>query len=574
MRIGRRGAGGRLQYLDRDERALTTVLPQSPAAVRVYGPDGCCAALHLDLDASRGGIEAVDRDHARLIGWLDARGARYVTDVSPSGGRHIYVPFAERVPMGVARELVEALATSHPTLDASPHRSLRTGCIRPPGAVHRAGGHQQLTMRLADAYDVLRRPNAPRVLASIVGALREQVAAWRAQQTADATTAPVLEPDEGADRPRRALSARLREIAETASWDTARYASPSEARQAVITGAAAAGWTLADVTVRLADGRWPGLASLYARYPVHQRHGSVARDWHAAQALLNDTSGQSADAPVRKSHTSPSESQGGRPTPGSPQAEHDFLRTWRTVLRATEQHRFPGRAGHLQRMVLRAMGEAAHKTASRYVAFGVRSLAVAAGAEYSTVAAVLRELAQDPDGWIDLLEPARGERADLYELKIPRQLERTAADLRWDKGHAHALRPAFRALGHVAAFVFEALETGRARTITDLVPATGLSRSAVYEAVERLHAWGLVDRSPNTLTARPEMLRTAAEQLGVLDVVTAQIHRYATERRQWRQFLHRHDTSDEDAATEVQPDDTWWWPPDDSGWTLVNALVA
>ena len=44
---------------------------------------------------------------------------------------------------------------------------------------------------------------------------------------------------------------------------------------------------------------------------------------------------------------------------------------------------------------------------------GACGSSAAAGAEYSTVAAVLRELAHDPDGWIDLLGPARGERADL-----------------------------------------------------------------------------------------------------------------------------------------------------------------
>ena len=51
----------------------------------------------------------------------------------------------------------------------------------------------------------------------------------------------------------------------------------------------------------------------------------------------------------------------------------------------------------------------------------------------------------------------------------------------------------FRELGHPAAFVYEALEhhKGPQRSF-DLTTVTGLSRSAVYEALETLAAWNLV----------------------------------------------------------------------------------
>ncbi|MEK8229347.1 helix-turn-helix domain-containing protein [Oerskovia sp. M15] len=75
----------------------------------------------------------------------------------------------------------------------------------------------------------------------------------------------------------------------------------------------------------------------------------------------------------------------------------------------------------------------------------------------------------------------------------------TALGLRWDKGKAHALRPAFRELGHVAALVFEAVEQDRANTISDLVAVTGISRRAVHEAVDLLTAWGLLERTDSGL---------------------------------------------------------------------------
>jgi len=569
VRLGVRTSRGVLEYRTRDERPLTKALPSAPAAVRVYGPDGCCAALCLDLDASRGGPNAVQTDVERLTALLRRHGARFVTDVSPSGGVHIYVPVAGRIPYETAREVVEALASSHPTLDAGPHRSLRTGCIRVPGSVHKSGGHQQLTMPLAAAYDVLRRPNSPDALTAMRASLATEIATWRSAQAAEVSWGP----SEPSQAPRQ-LSARLRSVAETGLYDASRYPSASEARQAVIAGAVAADWSLADIAARLADGRWPGLASLYARYSPTQRHRALARDWHAAQAFVTTSRQQATSGTeerhVRKSHTSPPQSHGGSTNGVSAQGDHAHIRTWRTTLRAVEQHRFPGRAGYVTRFVLRALGEAAHKTGSRYVAFGTRSLAVAVGADHSTVAAVLRRLAAEPGGWVDLVESAHGERADLYELTIPTDLQ-GCGDLRWDKGHAYAMRPVFRALGPVPALVFETIEANRANTITTLVTETGIARSAVHDAVESMTAHGLIERRDGVLVALPHELLRVAELLGVLEAVVAQIRRYARERARWHAWLGRHE--DDERVDQVEE---YWWPPgeEDTAWTLAMGLVA
>lgn len=566
VRLGSRRAGG-IQYRDRDERTLTTVVPSAPAAVRIYGDDGTCRALCFDLDASRGGPARVLADAARLVRELEDAGARVVTDVSPNGGRHVYVPLASRLDFASARELVEAVAASYPTLDPGPHQSLRTGCIRVPGSVHASGGHQELTMSLNVAVDVLRRPNAPDVVARIREAYQSQIAALRAAQVPLTVSEAPTDPHSTAARG-RAVSARLVHIARDGIYDTSRYASPSEARQAVIAGAAAAGWQLADVAVRLTDGRWPGLAALYARYSPKQRHGALARDWHNAQrhiAREHDSPGENDT--VRRSNTSAQDSQGGATHLGD---EHAFIRTWRACLRTTEQHRFPGRKWYGARFVLRALGEAAHKTGSRYVSFGTRSLAVAAGLDHSTVSVLLHELGNA--GWIDRVEQGRGETADLYALTLPEDLAERAPGLRWDRGQVHALRPAFRELGHVAALVFEAVEVGRGQTITQLVDATGISRRAVHEAVELLAAWALLERAPGVLLPHPDRLLRVAEHLGALEAVAQQLRVYAAQRRAWRAYLTRH----EDAEPR-DVDETWWWPPDDAAameWTIVRGLIA
>jgi DNA-binding IclR family transcriptional regulator len=85
----------------------------------------------------------------------------------------------------------------------------------------------------------------------------------------------------------------------------------------------------------------------------------------------------------------------------------------------------------------------------------------------------------------------------------------------------HALRPAFRELGHVAAFVFEAIEDERAATITTLLQAAGISRNAVSAGVDVLAAHGLVEHSPTGLVAHPERLGPVAELVGALALAAA-----------------------------------------------------
>ena len=134
-----------------------------------------------------------------------------------------------------------------------------------------------------------------------------------------------------------------------------------------------------------------------------------------------------------------------------------------------ERTRYTGRSSIGTRWVLRALGEAAMKTGSRYIAFGVRSLSIATGLDHTTVAAHLRALRDEPDPLIDLIENDRGLAGDLYQLRIPDDITTRATTISWRPGKLHALRPVFRELGHPAALVYEALEahpTGRSAAST------------------------------------------------------------------------------------------------------------
>ncbi|QOT19514.1 MarR family transcriptional regulator [Paenarthrobacter sp. YJN-5] len=572
--------GGK-SYPLKHERNLTEGLPSVPAAVRIFGKDGCCTAIFLDFDTSVGGTTLVDAETNATKAWLSRFGARWIEDHSPTGGRHLYVPLAERVPFAAARDLVEALGTRLRSLDKTPHQNLLHGCMRTPGSPHKRGGHQQLEGSLSHAYDVVRRPNSAEVWQALAGDLAAEIAAVRARRNQEAFApdldAPTATPSAGR------MSRAMQLIATTGLYDTKRYTSDSDARQAVITGAAAAGLSLTDVDRRLKQGLWPGLASFYARYASRHRAPSLKRDWlKAIEHLKKNPPSQSGQRHVRKSPTSqpntqPQGLQGSNSPVKNSDAEHRYIRTWRNALRIREVRYQDARSGLGRRMLLRALGEAAHMTGSRFIEFGIRSLAVATGMDHTSVGVHLRALRAEPDPLVTLIEQGRGTKGDLYMLTVPEELKEAAEDVSWQKGKIHALRPVFRELGLPAAFVYEALEHSPTPLSTmALVRTTRLSRTAVIEALELLSAWNLTRRGRDLAWSRvaSTSLKALAEHFGVLEAVAAQLQRYRIERTIWREWLARNVRT---VAELLSPDDDYPWheyegPPDD--WMLADIAFS
>jgi DNA-binding transcriptional ArsR family regulator len=484
---------------------------------------------------------------------------------------HVYVPFDAPIGFHQARDLALALAARTPTMDPSPNQNLTDGLIRPPGSVHPSGGHQVLHGTLTDAHHLASTGNPPAVLTALTGLLADLAAVTaREQQAPDPADAGPGE------LPRRSgareLAADYQRIARTGVYDTGKYRSPSEARQAVLTAAVWAGLTLPAVLARIGNGTWPGLAAFYTRYRnPRTRRNALLADWHKALAYVT---AQQARKPtqslVRNSPTSEPPSHGGAP-PNSDQdqqrargtpAEYQWLRTWWSALGLLEHDRYTDRGGIGKRWVLRAIGEAAMKTGSRYVAFGTRSLSIATGLDHTTVAAHLRALREEDDPLIDLIENDRGLQGDLYQLRIPDGMAVRAGRVAWRAGKLHALRPVFRELGHPAAFVYEALEhnRGRPERSFDLVTRTGLSRTALYEALETLAAWNLVEtRDGRWVLVSGTSLQQLAEQFGCADTVRALLNRHRDERTRYRRALR---IVDRDHVPAIAATEAYLWPPE------------
>ena len=568
-------------YPHKHERALTEALPTFPAAVRIFGKDGTCAAIFLDFDSSVAGVDWVQADVRSVQTWLHSVGARWIEDYSPNGGRHVYIPLEQRVTFSEARDLVEALGTRYRTLDKTPHQNLLHGCMRTPGSPHKRGGYQELAMSLNMAYDIARRPNPAAIWAAMNADLAGEISAVRALRL-EQTFTPAAEDAPKLQHPAGRMSRVMQLMAQTGLYDSNRYASDSDARQAIVTGAAAAGLELTDVERRMMQGTWPGLASFYARYASRHRVPALRRDWLNAVRYLSkskeagDGNNNVRRSPTSQPNTQPPVLKGLNPISSNPDTEHRFIRTWRNALRIREVNYQESRTGLARRMVLRSLGEAAHLTASRFIEFGVRSIAVATGLDHTTVALHLKALRSEKDPLITLVEEARGTKGDLYMLTVPEELKAAAEDATWQKGKIHALRPVFRELGLPAAFVYEALEHSPALPIVEIVRVTRLSRSAVNEALEILAAWNLVARSDGRVWSivAATSLKQLAEHLGVLEAVAAQLQRYRNDRILWREWLAKNVNT---VAELLSPGEDYPWeefegPPDD--WALADMAFS
>lgn len=542
--------GGRA-YPVRGQRGLTERLPAVPAAVPVYSAAGDTRVLVLDLDTSKGDRNAVLRDAAAVRALVTQVHGKSVSDESPSGGVHIYIPLAEPVPFDEARDFALAMVARTPTLDPQPMLGMTDGLIRPPGSRHRSGGFQRLQGSLSAAHLTFKQPNPSGVWLAMKQALAVELAAVRADQL-ERDAATIAGGGEVAFVPRnggsREPAADYLRIATTGLYNVARYPTPSHARQAVIASAVWAGLQFPDVVSRLHNGAWPGLASFYTRYrsPAARRKAVLA-DWKNAvswvqKSKVNDTGVR----PVRISPTStpPTHRRTGTALPTQQQrstaVEFQFLREWRTALELLERDRYPGRTGPAVRMLLRALGEAGMKSGSRYIAFGTRSLDLACGLDHTTVAAHLRTLREEEDPLVYLIENDRGLLGDLYELRIPDTVAARASRLDWKAGKIHSLRPVFRDLGLPAAFVYEALEHAKSSPSSfELAQATGMARSTVYEALQTLAAFDLAQqRGGRWKLVTTTSLAVLAEALGCTAAMADRLAGHRAERTAFRRVLN------------------------------------
>ncbi|MFD8559686.1 hypothetical protein ACFV1N_20595 [Streptosporangium canum] len=595
MRVSRNG--GRT-YPKRFRQGLTTAHPHQPATISVYTPEaGTGQLLVLDFDVPKAKesrafnpVAQVHADAADCAALITRCGGRYIADVSPVGGRHIYVLWSNPMPWEELYLLTLALQRRYPrTLDITPH-STPHGQIRPPGSRYKSvngqsPGFQELSIPLEDALAALTQPNNAHVWSLLQQDLTAELnhaAPTRHAPAADTLTDDDTSewknaPRDNANEPwlpreggRSPLRPDLAEIAVTGIYDPTRYAAGTgtaghAARQTILNSLAARGWRLSEVRQLMQDGTWPGLTSFFDRYPASSRDSALSRDWkNAVDYVLQQESVRNSDTRVSNPHppvapavqavrTGPlwalnvkTPEQRSLPCRSiSPPLHHldpyQQIRVWWNAVLLAEHDpqrtRDWGRAATSIRLVLRALGAAAQMSGMMTVEFGVRCLSLMTGLHYDTVADILRILRDEDDAFLERIETRRGERGDLYLLQIPDQYREMALWQRWRAGNIQALHPVFRLLGGgTTALVYESLTTAPTSR-NDLIRMAALSPSAVSEALAALLHYGLAERTARGWIRGPEDLDILADFLGATLLVEELRDIYREHRRQWHDWL-------------------------------------
>ncbi|MGO1567407.1 MAG: hypothetical protein ACTHXC_05205, partial [Brachybacterium sp.] len=116
--------------------------PETPWAINLTGPDRAFKLLCFDHDAKTDGAAAAAARDAEVTAGLLARAGLPTVGCAwgTRGGRHDRTALAEPVDAETVATLARLTKHLCPTLDLSPLTNAAAGCVRPPGAPHRAGG--------------------------------------------------------------------------------------------------------------------------------------------------------------------------------------------------------------------------------------------------------------------------------------------------------------------------------------------------------------------------------------------------------------------------------------------------
>jgi len=553
---------------------LTAELPTGPATVPTYDEDtGTGQLLVLDFDTSLAAKAGAPDPAAEVAAQAAAAasavarlGGPSVTDVSPSAGRHVYILFAEPLPWRELRDLAVAMRRRYPALDPMPMASPQSGQIRPPGSPHKSGGWSVLAMPLQDAVDAVKRPCGRAVWDGLLDEFAAELEA-----AVPAAGPGMLPPgfaagDDGTPwRPlpggRIPVSPRLDQIARTGTWPAGRYPGRSEARAAVLLGAAACGWRLADVRAEIAGGRWAAMDGLYARPGEPARmHRLLTAEWLRAVAHLakgdpppEPPPGGGRGENPRNWHTSQDYPRAPLEEPRSARteirseqlaviSEYGEIRRWVTAtdIAAADPARARqwGKQAITIRLVLTALAQAAVVRGSKTIAFGTRNISLYSGVSWRTVARVLEELRSEPDPLVELVTSHFLKRADVYVLRVPDAYTEAASWRRRRAGWITAIHPCFTddSLKGTAALTY-AILTSTAVSAAEVARTARLGETATADALRALAAHGLAEKGPRGWTRGPASLDDIALSSGAMAAHAELTDRYSKERGAWHEKI-------------------------------------
>lgn len=524
-------------------RRVASDAPDRPWAVYLAGSDQRFRLLCFDLDAKTPGAAAAAERDARTLQALmsDVGLPTVVCQSGPTGGRHVWTALAESVDARTVSTMARLARHVCPTLDLSPLSNPATGCVRPPGAPHRAGGYS--TVLSGD----LGALTAPTGTAAQVRALVERLA----QLVDDTEPTHELDPrtplpvDEHArlylPGPRRELPA----VSAAALREDAASGDASAVLWRFLIGAAAARWRYADVAA-LADTA-PGLEhvrterSRSQRQPRSRREAAtiLRRQWDKAVRYIATAHRQVGDDPTFD------------PRAGAIAARVRAVQTRADAAAGRWTHG----GGPADRRVLDVLCVLALQSLRSTVEADIRRVALLAGIGRETARIALLRLTDD--GWITLAQAATGIHGAHWSIVPDTAIhrddatDRSQADPRAAGAGAadrltllaslaariadaaHDLFTRGPGLGHHAGNTY-ARTTSEPQTLAELAELIGATPAATFRTLARLTEAGVLERrSSGWRRYATDRRRAAAVRRGVNGRLTERAARYSIERELW-----------------------------------------
>ena len=527
-------------------RRLKASAPELPWAVYLADSDRRYRLLAFDLDAKTpDGAPAAARDAHTIADILQDAGLSPVTCASgPSGGRHVWAALAE----GVDADTVATLArlTRHlcPSLDLAPLTNPATGCVRPPGTPHRAGGES--TVLSGDLNALLSPTSTAAQVNDLVEHLATRIDASAPAGPLDAGR-PLPLDEHGhpyLPGPRRELPAASAQ----ALQEDAASGNASAVLWRILIGAASARWHHADVAALVNS---PGMehvrtervstGSATTRVPhtPQQSAALLARQWAKAATHVATTPRQIGEDPTFD-------------------ARADAIATHVRDLQSRADSatgRWAHGPGPTDRRVLDVLSTLALQALTTDLEADIRRLGLLAGIGRETARTALHRLATD--GWITKIRDAEGSRAATWKLHPTMVIHssahqgRSQADPRPAGAGAaerltllaylttrlrdctHDLFTPGPGLGHLAGNLYARTEQGP-RTLTELSTDLGIPPERTTALLARMTDLGLLLHSP-TGWRRPLQDRRSpiAKHLEVDGRLSRRAANYRLERQLW-----------------------------------------
>lgn len=527
---------------------VAAAAPTTPWAVYLTDRERHYRLICFDLDGKTPEAAAAAAADAEALARLTAAAglAPVVCASNPRGGRHVWIALAEAAPAELVHDLARLAKALHATLDLSPIMNAAAGCVRPPGAPHRAGGRSTI---ISGELHQLTHPTG--TVAQLVQLSAELGQLVNVRAAAAGITRPpaTVTTDVGRHDHIPGTKRELSAAAAAALREDAASGDASAVLWRVLLGAAAAHWHYSDIAQLVASA--PGLEHVRTRRDGGRR---VPRNAAETRRVLR----HQWDKAV--AHVASGQRAVGTDPTFDGRADKIAHHTRSVQERADAM---PGRwragGGPSDRRVLDALCLLALQAVSATVEADTRRLALLVGIGRETARTALLRLADE--GWILRTRAADGPHAAHWTIDPRGVLHKETGDARPQAPHrppspGTAARNALlltltdrtqaaahdlftpRALGFHAGNVYARCALDLQLDLASLARVTGIDAGDTLSTLAQLTDAGVLDMGRGGWSRTDPTTRDlAAQRRGVDGQLAARAERYAAERELWAWWL-------------------------------------